>query len=99
MPRFRARVAVALPQVTPNDKYFVFLPFFAWLANPAQGREDLMKAISELAPEVTVSWDFSDTRHAITRLDASTQQVAQHFIDFFERRIDLPTLKASMEIR
>jgi tetratricopeptide (TPR) repeat protein len=97
--RFRARIAAALPQVTPKDQLFVILPLLAWLANPLQGWEDLMKATSELVSEVTISWDFSDTEHAIKRLDASTQQQARLFIDFFKGHIDLPALKARLATR
>jgi hypothetical protein len=96
MMRFNARMAVLSPQVTPQTNLFVILPFFAWLANPAQGCGNLMTAIHELAPGVTFTWDFSDVRPAITRLDASTQKVAQHFIDFFEGHIDQATLQARL---
>jgi hypothetical protein len=53
-------------------------------------------AIGKLDPEVKFTWDFSDTRRAIARLDVPTQQTAQHFIDFFEGHIDLPTLQARL---
>jgi hypothetical protein len=94
--RFQNRIAAALPQVTPKDPLYVILQFLTWLANPTLSRkEDLMKAISELAPGVEFVWDFSDTVHVLERLDldASTKQTAQHFIDFFKNQIDLPTLK------
>jgi tetratricopeptide (TPR) repeat protein len=96
MPRFHARMAALSPQVTPQTQLFVILPFFTWLANPAQGWETLMTAIHELAPDVTFTWDFSDVRLAIKRLDASTQKVAQHFIDFFEGHIDRATLQTRL---
>jgi hypothetical protein len=51
-----------------------------------------MTAIHELTPEVSFTWDFSDIRPAIARLDATTQNIAQHFIDFFEGHIDRATL-------
>ena len=33
---------------------------------------------------------------ALGRQDAATQQAAQHFIEFFENKIDLPTLPARL---
>jgi tetratricopeptide (TPR) repeat protein len=94
--RLQTRVAAALPRVTPKDQKFVILRFLAWLANPDQGWADVVAAIGKLDPEVKFTWDFADTRRAITRLDVSTQRTAQHFIDFFEGRIELPTLQARL---
>jgi tetratricopeptide (TPR) repeat protein len=96
MARFQTRMAALSLQVTPQTQLFVILPFFVWLANPVQGWGNLMTAIDEVAPEVTFTWDFTDVLPAITRLDTSTQKVAQHFIDFFEGRIDRVTLKAQL---
>jgi tetratricopeptide (TPR) repeat protein len=97
--RLVRRIAIAMPQVTPKDQLYAILPFFSWLANPVQGWGHVLRVINELDPEVKFSWDFSDTARAITRLNlnATTQQIARHFIDFFEYRIDLPTLKARLE--
>jgi tetratricopeptide (TPR) repeat protein len=94
--RLQARVDAALPQVTRRDELFVILRFLAWLANPGQSWATVMTAISQLEPDVKFSWDFSDTRRAITHLDVSTQQMAQYFIDFFEDKIDLPTLQTRL---
>jgi hypothetical protein len=93
--RLARRIATAMPQVTPKDEKFAILPFLSWLANPVQGWGHVLNAISTLNLEVKFTWDFSDTARAITHLglDASTGQVAQYFIDFFEGRTDLPTLK------
>ena len=73
--------------------YAIFLPFLVWLDNPTQGWESVMTAIKKLEPGVTFSWNFSTTEPAIARLDASTQQTAQHFIAFFTGQIDLLTLE------
>jgi Flp pilus assembly protein TadD len=91
----------AMPQVTPEDQFFAILPFFSWLANPIQDWGHVLRAIRELDPKVEFEWDFSDTARAITYLglDASTQQIAQHFLDFFERRIDLQTLQTRLGAR
>jgi tetratricopeptide (TPR) repeat protein len=94
--RLQSRVSAALPRVTRKDQKFVILRFLAWLANPALGWADIMVAISKLDPEVKFTWDFSDTRRVITRLDVSTQLMARHFIDFFEGHIDRPTLQARL---
>jgi tetratricopeptide (TPR) repeat protein len=96
MTRFHARMAALAPQVTPQTELFVLVPFFAWLAHPAQDWRNVMTAIQELASEVTVTWNFRYVLPAITRLDLATQEVAQHFIDFFEGRINRVTLKARL---
>lgn len=97
--RCQTRVAAALSQVTPKDNLFVILPFLDWLANPEQGWEPVMTAINELDPEVTFTGGegiYSDVAPVVERLDAETQRVAQHFIEFFQGKIDLPTLKARL---
>jgi hypothetical protein len=94
--RLHRRIDVALLQITPKDQRFAILPFLTWLANPAQGWAHVITAINTLEGGVEFTWDFSDTRPAITRLDVSTQQAAQHFIDFFKGHIDLPTLQARL---
>jgi tetratricopeptide (TPR) repeat protein len=96
MTRFHARMAALAPQVTPQTELFVLLPFFAWLAHPAHDWRNVMTAIQELAPEVPITWDFSDVLPVIQGLEVATQKVAQHFIDFFEGRIDRETLKARL---
>jgi hypothetical protein len=96
--RLVKRIAVAMPQATPKDELFAILPFLSWLANPLQGWGSVLRAINKLDPEVKFTWDFSDTSRAITHLglDASTQQIARYFIDFFEGRIDLRILEARL---
>jgi tetratricopeptide (TPR) repeat protein len=94
--RLQTRVDAALPQVTRKDELFVILRFLTWLANPEQSWATVMTAIGQLEPGVKFTWDFSDTRRAITHLDMSTQQTAQHFIDFFEDKIDLATLQTHL---
>jgi tetratricopeptide (TPR) repeat protein len=91
--RFRSRIAEALPRVTTRNYLFAILPFLVWLDNPTQGWDGVMTAIRKLEPDVTFRWNFSTTEPAIARLDASTQQTAQHFIAFFTGQIDLPTLE------
>jgi tetratricopeptide (TPR) repeat protein len=94
--RLHRRVAAALPHVTPKDQLSVLLPFFTWLADPAQGWAPVLTAVHALGPGVEVCWDFSDTRPALMRLDPATQRAAQHFLDFFEGRTDVPTLQARL---
>jgi tetratricopeptide (TPR) repeat protein len=96
MARFHARMAALAPQVTPQTELSVLLPFFAWLANPAQDWRNVMTAIQELAPEVPITWEFWPVLPIIKGLEVSTQKVAQHFIDFFEGRINRETLKAQL---
>ena len=92
--RFRRRIAEALPQATTRNDLSAILPFLVWLDNPTQGWDSVMTAIRKLEPGwVTFGWNFSTTAPVIARLDASTQQTAQHFIAFFTGQIDLPTLE------
>jgi tetratricopeptide (TPR) repeat protein len=94
--RLQSLIAVALPQVESDDELSVILPFFSWLAHPAQEWENLRKVVSKLPPRVHFTWDFSGTERIITRLDRSTQRRARHLMNFFKGRIDLPTLKARL---
>ena len=96
IPRCQTRITTAMSLVKPGNEYFAILPFWAWLANPEQGWENVVTAIDELASGVKFTWDFSDITPAIERQDAETQQIAQYFIAFFDGKIDLPTLKARL---
>lgn len=55
-----------------------------------------MTAINALEPEVEFVWDFSDTMLIVERQEAEIQQIAKLFITFFEREIDLETLKTRL---
>ena len=77
-----------------NNRLFAILPFYAWLADPEkEDPQKVVKAISELEPGVKITWDFSDIEPVIALQNEETQQIARLFIDFFEGKIDLPTLK------
>jgi len=95
--RCKTRITVALALVTPKDEIFAILRFFAWLAEPHQDWNDVIKAISQLESTVNLTWNFSTLMSAITRLDEKTQPVAKNFLAFFEGYIDLPTLKTRLE--
>ena len=99
MARFQNRAAAALSQVTPKDEVFAIITFLTWIANPHQGWANVITAIDEFESGFQLTWDFSDISQAIARLDTATQQTAQHFIDFFQSRINLSTLKARLATR
>ena len=97
--RCQARIATALPSVKSDNELFAILPFYQWLANPAQGWNQVLTAIEQLEPTVKFTWSFDTSKPALERLDSATQQAAQEFIAFFEGKIDLPTLKAQLDGR
>ena len=97
IPRFQARFTATLPLVKSDSELFAILPFYAWLAKPAQGWEPVLTAIEQLAPGVEFTWGFATSAPILERQDAATRQAAQHFIAFFEGKIDLPTLQARLE--
>ena len=94
--RCQKRIETALPLLTPKDQTFAIIPFISWLSSSEQGWEKVMTAIVDLNPEVAFTWDFSTMQPTIERLDESTRQTAQHFIAFFENRMDFPTLKSKL---
>jgi tetratricopeptide (TPR) repeat protein len=96
--RCQTRIAVAKPFVKPDNRFFALLPFYAWLSEPAQSWEPVMTAIEGLKPGVSISLTF-EYGHLIPVLKQQSpeaQQIAQHFIAFFNKRTDLPTLKARL---
>ena len=94
--RCQARIAAALPLVKRDNQLFAILPFYQWLSDPAQGWQPVLTGIQGIDPKVKFSWTFDATKPALDRLDEKTQQIAQHFIEFFEGKIDLPTLQGRL---
>ena len=73
----------------------MILPFFSWLADPQQDWQGILTAI-EQHPDLNMSWDFSDIGPAIQRQEPPRPQLAQYFIDFWTKKIDLKTLKQKL---
>lgn len=94
--RCQARLAAALPLVKPDNEFFAILPFYQWLSNPTQGWQPILTAIQGIGPKVKFKWSFNTTKPALGRLDEKTQQIARHFIEFFEGKIDLPILQGRL---
>jgi tetratricopeptide (TPR) repeat protein len=94
--RCQARIAAALPLVKRDNQFFAILPFYQWLSNPAQGWQPVLTAIQGIGPKVKFRSSFDTIKPALGRLDQEKQQIAQRFIEFFEGKIDLPTLQARL---
>ncbi len=96
LPRMQQRLAVALPLLKNDSQEFVILPFLQWLANPQTSLQPLLTAIQNLAPDVEITWDFSDTQPAIRRLSPEHKAIAQHFIKYFQGTINFTTLQQKL---
>lgn len=94
--RCQARIAAALPLVKRDNEFFAILPFYQWLSNPAQGWQPVLTAIQGTNPKVKFRGSFDTTKPVLGRLDQETQQIARHFIEFFEGKVDLPTLQGRL---
>lgn len=97
IPRCQKRIATAMQTVKPDNGLFIILPFLAWLADPEEeDPQKVLTAFNELEPGILLRLDFSNIEPAIARQDEETQKIARLFIDFFEGKVDLPTLKARL---
>ncbi|MCP4289928.1 MAG: tetratricopeptide repeat protein, partial [Gammaproteobacteria bacterium] len=94
--RFQARITTVKSYISPDDGFFALLPFFVWLFQPDFGWESVLTAIEETDSGVSFDWNFFTTTPAIESQDEETQQIARHFIAFFEGKGDLPELKARL---
>ncbi len=45
---------------------------------------------------MAISWDFADMQLAIERQKPKVQKIARLFIDYFEKWLDLKTLKSKL---
>ena len=96
--RCQDHIRVAMPLLAPDSEYFAAFKFYEWLSNPSTGWENVLTAITQLAPTAKFTgWEFSTTSRLVERYDPATRKAAQEFIAFFEGKIDLPTLKARLE--
>lgn len=92
--RCQKRIAEALPLITTEDSDLsVNLLFFQWLAEPEQDIQRIITAIEKLPSKTAFRGNFSTLLPVIERQKPPTQRVARTFIEFFENKIDLPTLK------
>lgn len=92
--RCQKRIAEALPLITTEDSDLsVNLLFFQWLAEPEQDFQHVITAIEKLPSKTEFRGNFSTLIPVIERQPPPTQKIARSFIEFFENKIDLPTLK------
>ncbi|MCP4702503.1 MAG: tetratricopeptide repeat protein [Gammaproteobacteria bacterium] len=96
LPWFQSRLDTALPLLTPRQQESAILPLLVWLAEPEKGWEPVLQAIEKLNPAVEFTWDFGDMQPAIERQNAAVQQAARLFIEFFQNKINLATLKTHL---
>jgi tetratricopeptide (TPR) repeat protein len=94
--RCQKRIATAMPLVKPDSDSYPLFPFYAWVADPEQGWEPIMRAIEELDSDVELFFISSTFEPVLKRLDKETREIAQQFIEFFQGKIDLKTLKARL---
>jgi len=91
--RCHERIQQALLLVDNKTQEYAILPFLEWLVDPENSHRRVLNAIRNLDPEVEMTWDFSDTKPAIARLNSNQQQIARQFIAYFEGKSqDLPDL-------
>lgn len=88
--RCRQRIQQALALVDNKTCEYAILPFLAWLAEPESSYQPVLNAIQTLDPSVKITWDFSDTEPAITRLNTPQQTIARQFIGYFQGKNELP---------
>lgn len=97
MLRFQKRLKSISPLLKLQDKdYYAIVPFLSYLAYPQQGYQTVVNAIEQVDKDFKTNWDFSDMQPAIQRQNQDIQKNARLFIDYFEKRLDLKTLKSKL---
>ncbi|MGH8558194.1 MAG: tetratricopeptide repeat protein, partial [Methylococcales bacterium] len=93
--RFQKRLNVLLRVLKPENNRYIVVSFLSYLENTQQGYQSVIETI-EKDKEFRLGWEFSTLQLAIQRQDPKTQKIAHLFIDFFEERLDLKTLKTRL---
>jgi WD40 repeat protein len=80
-----------------SDFYPVIMSFLQYLSDSEQTPETVLKVIAKTDTAVRYdNRDFSDLQPVLNRQNPKRQKIAALFIDFFQNRIDLDTLKAKL---
>jgi tetratricopeptide (TPR) repeat protein len=81
-----------------TDEYPAIMQFFQYLSDAEQTPEALLNVITKTDKAVSFKeWDFSDIQPVLKALSPARQKTAALFIDFFQSRIDLDTLKSQLK--
>ena len=79
-----------------SDSYPAIMSFLNYLADTKQTPEAVLSVIAQTGQAVDYVWDFSDMQPVLKRQTPDKQKAAALFIDFFQKRIDLETLKTKL---
>ena len=97
-PRCRERIKTALPLLSPQNQEYAILPFLAWLSEPTQDIEPVIAAIEEIDAATELTWDFSEIRPAIERLDEKNRAKADLLVAFFEEKIEWAQVRRQLSV-
>ncbi|MCP4699991.1 MAG: DUF1513 domain-containing protein, partial [Gammaproteobacteria bacterium] len=95
--RGRVRLKAMRSLLKPSNYLYAIMPFYAWLLEPRQSWESVIKAIDNLNAGVDFDWDFSGTLPAVTKLPTPQRHAAEAFIAFFEGKIQREELSVRLE--
>ncbi len=79
-----------------SDPYPAIMSFLNYLADTKQTPEAVLSVIAQTGQAAVYGWDFSDMQPVLKRQTPDKQKAAALFIDFFQKRIDLETLKTKL---
>jgi tetratricopeptide (TPR) repeat protein len=79
-----------------SDSHPAIMSFLNYLADTKQTPEAVLNVIAQTGQAVDYDWDFSDMQPVLKRQTPDKQKAAALFIDFFQKRIDLETLKTKL---
>ncbi len=82
-----------------SDKYPAIMQFLKYLSDDKQTPESVRIVIEQTDKTVTYDWDFSDIEPVLKQLSPAKQKTAKSFIDFFQNRINLNTLKKQTKFK
>jgi hypothetical protein len=80
-----------------TDLYPTIMQFFLYLSNAKQTPDTVLKVIAQTDKAVRYDWNFYYIQPVLKDLSPARRKIAASFIDFFQNRIDLNTLKSQLK--
>ena len=92
-----ARARQIFEGLDEEDRLNAILAFLMWLSNdPETSPQAILDEIELAGSEANFNWSFREIAPFIAALPPSRRALAQSFIDYFEGRSDLETLKTAV---
>jgi tetratricopeptide (TPR) repeat protein len=80
-----------------TNQHPAIMQFLQYVSDAEQTPEALLNVITQTDKAVFYNWDFSDIQPVLKALSPARQKTATLFIDFFQSRINLDSLKSQLK--